>query len=196
MPAVVHLSACTMQSCVVLLSGWAGSGKDAAAAILVEEMGFRRFAFADALKEDVAQISGLPLATFHTAAKDKPLEILCKTYPTAKTPRDILLQHARVQRAHNPDIYSGMVIDEIKASSIKKAVISDWRYHREYAHIYRELYERMPLLTIRIIRPGIIPSPDLTEHDLDNYPFDVEIQNDGALGDLRVKLKAILSDYR
>ena len=181
-----------MQSCVVLLSGWAGSGKDAAAAILVEEMGFRRFAFADALKEDVAQVSGIPLTTFHTAAKDQPLEILCKTYPTAKTPRDLLLQHARVQRAHNPDTYSGMVINEIKASSVKKAVISDWRYRREHAHIYRELYETMPLLTIRITRPGITPSHDSSEHDLDNHPVDHEIINDGTLAELRVKLRSFL----
>ena len=185
-----------MQSCVVLLSGWAGSGKDAAAAILVEEMGFRRFAFADALKEDVANISGLSLTTFHTASKDYPLEILCKTYPTAKTPRDLLLQHARVQRSQNPDIYSGAVVEEIKASSVKKAVISDWRYRREYAHIYRELYERMPLLTIRITRPGISPHSDITEHDLDEHPFDFELMNDGSLGDLRVNLRSILSEYR
>ncbi len=185
-----------MHSCVVLLSGWAGSGKDAAAAIMVEEMGFRRFAFADALKQDVAEKFSIPLNTFHTVAKDQPLEILCKTYPTARTPRDLLLQHARVERENNPDIYSGKVIEEIRASGVQKAVISDWRYCREHAHIYRELYETMPILTVRITRPGIIPTPDLTEHDLDEYPFDVEILNDGVLGDLRVKLKAILSDYR
>jgi hypothetical protein len=31
---------------ILMLSGWAGSGKDAAAALLLEEMGFIRFAFA------------------------------------------------------------------------------------------------------------------------------------------------------
>lgn len=181
-----------MQSCVVLLSGWAGSGKDAAAAIMVEEMGFRRFAFADALKEDVATFSGIPLTTFHTAAKDQPLEVLCKTYPTATTPRDILLQHAYMQRSHNPDIYSGMVLDEIKASSVKKAVISDWRYCSEYAHIYRELYETMPIITVRIMRPCITPSIDPSEHNLDNYLVDHEIINDGTLADLRAKLRMLL----
>jgi hypothetical protein len=181
-----------MQSCVVLLSGWAGSGKDAAAAIMVEEMGFTRFAFADALKEDVATFSGIPLSTFHTAAKDQPLEILCKTYPTAKTPRDLLLQHARIERARDPDTYSGMVINKIKASSVKKAVISDWRYRREHAHIYRELYETMPIITVRITRPGIQPACDPSEHDLNIMPVDVIIVNDGSLVDLRKKLRSII----
>ena len=181
-----------MQSCVVLLSGWAGSGKDAAAAIMVEEMGFHRFAFADALKQDVATFSGLPLATFHTAAKDQPLEILCKTYPTARTPRDILLQCARIERERDPDTYSGKVIEEIRASGVQKAVISDWRYRREHAHIYRELYETMPILTVRITRTGIQPSSDASEHDLNAMTFDIEIMNNGTLVDLRQSLRSLI----
>lgn len=192
MAAVGLRYASTMQSCVVLLSGWAGSGKDAAAAIMVEEMGFRRFAFADALKQDVAEKSGIPLNTFHTAAKDQPLEILCKTYPTARTPRDLLLECARVERERDPDIYSGKVIEEIRASGVQKAVISDWRYRREHAHIYRELYETMPILTVRITRPGIHPRSDPSEHDLSTMTFDIEIINDGTLVDLRHSLRSLL----
>jgi hypothetical protein len=181
-----------MQSCVVLLSGWAGSGKDAAAAIMVEEMGFRRFAFADALKQDVAEKTGIPLTTFHTAAKDQSLEILCKTYPTALTPRDLLLQHAKIKRDLDPDTYSGKVIEEIRTIGVQKAVISDWRYRREHAHIYRELYETMPILTVRITRPGIQPSSDPSEHDLNNMTFDIEIINDGTLVDLRHHLRSLI----
>ncbi len=181
-----------MQSCVVLLSGWAGSGKDAAASIMVEEMGFRRFAFADVLKNDVSTKFGIPLSTFHTAAKDHPLEILCKKYPTARTPRDLLLQYARVERECDPDTYSGKVIEEIRASGVQKAVISDWRYRREHAHIYRELYETMPILTVRITRPGIQPRSDPSEHDLNNITFDIEIINDGTLVDLRHRLRSLI----
>ena len=37
---------------IIMLSGWAGSGKDAAASLLLEEMDCVRFAFADSLKLD------------------------------------------------------------------------------------------------------------------------------------------------
>jgi len=44
---------------IVALSGWKGSGKDTAASILVEKYGFRRIAFADVLKDMVADQYGI-----------------------------------------------------------------------------------------------------------------------------------------
>ena len=35
---------------IIMVSGWAGSGKDAAASILMDELGFQRLAFADISK--------------------------------------------------------------------------------------------------------------------------------------------------
>ena len=58
---------------IILLSGWAGSGKDAAA-LLLEEMNFVRLAFADAIKIEVAAATGIPLDTFHDhRLKDIPI---------------------------------------------------------------------------------------------------------------------------
>ena len=62
-------------SVIIMLSGWAGSGKDAAASILMDELGFQRFAFADPLKHDVARETGISLEHFYSRhLKDSPIE--------------------------------------------------------------------------------------------------------------------------
>jgi hypothetical protein len=101
---------------LLLLSGRAGCGKDAAASLLMEEVGFTRFAFADFLKRDVAAQYGLPLDLFHTAAKDQPLPAF-----KGKTPRTLLLDHARIARSVDLDVYARQGAAAIKAAVVWKA---------------------------------------------------------------------------
>ena len=176
---------------LVMISGWARVGKDAAASLMTDEMGFRRLAFADALKEDVAAATGLPVDIFHLATKDKSLETPCKAYPTAKTPRDLLLQHALAARAKNPDVYAAQVAEKIIDEGLNRIVISDWRYKREYDYLHREFPE-FQILRLRICRRGVSGSPDPSEHDLDGESMDAVIQNNGGISELRDHLKAAL----
>lgn len=174
---------------VLLLSGWAGSGKDAAAALLVEEMGFERLAFADGLKEDVSRLHGIPLHVFHDrVSKDQPIE------GSNKTPRDLLLEHALTIRATDPDAYSRRVATHIlnEPSQGNRYVISDWRYKREYEHLHTILGSAVRLLRARIQRVGITPTGDPSEHDLEGESFDFVVHNDGCISDLRDSLKAIM----
>jgi hypothetical protein len=174
---------------VVLVSGWAGAGKDCAAALLVEECGFQRVAFADALKEDVAKVTGMPLDWFYSAQKDRPLERPCAAYPNAKTPRDILLQHALVRRAADPDVYSKGVAATIMETPGVRFVVSDWRYQREHDVLAAELGEFYHIFRIRIERPGVVQSADPSEHDLDGVAMDYVITNNGTISDLRHAVK-------
>jgi len=177
---------------IVMLSGWAGSGKDAAASILVTHHGFERVAFADALKIDAAQRSGLPLHTFHSAAKDEPLQSPCSAFPSAKTPRDILLQLALQMRATNPDIYADSIICHIVESAKEQQfVVSDWRYRREAQRI-QEMLPTARLLRVRIQR-HLTASSDPSEHDLDNEPMDIIIENNKGLAELAIKLHEVLA---
>jgi len=172
---------------VLLLSGWAGSGKDAAAALLVEEMGFERLAFADGLKEDVSRLHGIPLHIFHDrSAKDRSIE------GSNKTPRDLLLEHALMIRATDPDAYSRRVATQILGGLGERYVISDWRYKREYEHLSTCVGHSVRVLRARILRSGITPTEDPSEHDLKGESFDFVIQNDGCISDLRDALKALL----
>lgn len=172
---------------VLLLSGWAGSGKDAAATLLVEEMGFERLAFADGLKEDVSRLFGIPLHIFHDrCAKDRVLE------GSTKSPRDLLLEHALTIRATDPDAYSRRVATQILSGPGNRFVISDWRYKRECEHLHTILGSNVRVLRCRILRSAITPSSDPSEHDLKGESFDYVIQNDGCISDLRDALKALM----
>ena len=156
---------------IILLSGWARSGKDVVASILVNKFGFRRLAFADALKEEVAAETGLPLTLFHSDQKDTVIPSL------SKTPRQLLLEHALASRERDPDIYSRKVA--AVARSHDKIVISDWRYQREYSFLRSAIPGT--ILCYRVTRKGVIPSLDPSEHDLDTQSMDAHITNDRSL---------------
>jgi hypothetical protein len=179
-----------------MLSGWSGSGKDAAALLLVEEMRFVRLAFADMLKRAVSQESDVPLYYFHDQLlKDAPLP------GTNQTPRDLLLAHAIKARATDPDIYSRILAANIypgnpyTRSGDGRFVISDWRYKREYEFIERELRNVATIMRVRIQRPGVVPSEDHTEHDLDNDTFDIVIDNNDSISHLRDLLRSFVQGF-
>lgn len=170
------------EAVVIMIAGWAGSGKDAAASFFVNDHRFHRFAFADPLKEDVSRRTGIPLAVFHDpTAKDVPIAQL------GKTPRALLIERAAEVRASDPDCYARaigqQILAEIAATGHRRFVISDWRYRRESEHL-RSL-PGLRLLCTRVERPGIQPSMHPSEHDLDDVPVTVAMDNRGSLEDLR-----------
>jgi len=174
---------------ILLFSGWAGSGKDVAAALLTEELQFVREAFADSLKQDAHQATEIPLSYFHSAAKDYLLEPRCLLYPTAVTPRDVLLMHARAKRAVDPDVFTRAVIERIQGEAqLSRYVISDWRYRREL-DLVRAAFPNASVVTVGITRKGVKQQADPSEHDLDRFPFDLQIANDGCISDLRDALR-------
>ena len=180
---------------IILLAGWAGSGKDAVANILVNDHGFQRFAFADPLKEDVSRRTGIPLRVFHDPElKDLPWS----GRRDGKSPRALLIDRAAAVRATDPDCYaraiSEQILTEIAATGQKQFVIADWRYKREYE--YLRSCEGLRLLCVRIERPGVQPSTHPSEHDLDREPMiKTVLANDGSLADLRETVHYFLQIY-
>lgn len=174
---------------VIMISGWAGSGKDAAASILMDELGFQRFAFADPLKHDVARATGLSLEHFYSQhLKDRKIEFDGEMI----TPRALLIEAAADARANNPNIYANMIADSIQRSGSKRVVISDWRYRNEY-EVCKTAFDR--IVRIHIVRPGVVQLAEPSEHDLDGEPMDIEINNGGSLSMLRSTLKDLLRPY-
>lgn len=181
---------------IILLSGWAGSGKDAAAELLVEEMGFERLAFADALKEEVSKAMQIPLSFFRDRIlKDRHLE------SHGASPRELLIRHAAIRKQEDHDIYSRIVAAHIQERSrspsrspSRSIVISDWRYRHEYAFLKETLHDTV-LVRGRITRASITPTDDTPEHDLDEEAMDFMIANDGSISDLRDLLKKEIRKY-
>lgn len=176
---------------IIMLSGWAGSGKDAAASILMDELGFQRFAFADPLKHDVARETGLSLEHFYSRhLKDCKIEFDGEMI----TPRALLIEAAADARANTPTIYANMTADTIQKVGSKRVVISDWRYRNEY-ETFRTFFGTAKIIRIRIVRPGVSHSPEPSEHDLDHESMDIEIMNGGSLSMLRDTLKTLVRPH-
>jgi hypothetical protein len=165
-----------------MLSGWAGSGKDTVADWFVRERGYVRVAFADPLKEDVAAETGIPVGVFHDpVAKSTPIA------GTARTPRDILIDHARRARAVDPDIYARAIVGKIQSEDLERVVVSDWRLLREYKYV-RSMLPIAEVVCVRVSRPGVRVLAEPTEHELDDHSMDIHINNDGDIQSLYVSL--------
>ena len=171
-----------------MLSGWARSGKDAVASLLMDEFDFHRFAFADPLKRDVACFTGLSLEFFQTYLKDIPLSA------GGATPRALLIEHAAEVRSGDPDVYATRIVDDIRSSRQRRIVVSDWRYVNEYA-VIRAAFPEATIVRVRVTRPNIVPGPDSSEHELDNHPMDIYIHNSSTISMLRSTLKDTVRPY-
>ena len=167
---------------ILLLSGYARSGKDSVANLLEEEKGYRRFAFADALKEMVSNHTGIPVSMFHSLQKDSVIP----GPSSSKTYRDLLIEVADQKRAIDPDIFSRFVGAQLVESGSERIVISDWRYKREESFLRSTLDPAVyRIVRGRVHRSTVIPSEKPIEHDLDGEPMDVVIENNGSLASLR-----------
>ena len=164
----------------MLLSGWAGSGKDTVADYLVTNNGFKRIAFGDFLKRDVAKQTGIPLELFYNRETKESL-------------RELLLIHARKARALDKDVYAKQAVTEInELPSNQSVVISDWRYRRELEYLKGALGTDNVIRTVRVERPGLLTSADETEHDLDRFQFDHVLENTATVAVLHSKVARLV----
>ena len=176
----------------IALTGKARSGKDTVARVLVEEYGYRRVAFADALKEMALEIN--PIIACYT--KDGyeivtvPLvdlvefegwELAKDIYPEV---RRFLQQLGSSVRKRNPMFWVGIVEEAIEDAEREgvPVVVTDCRYFNEA----NTLQEHYGFSLIRITRPGV-DSGDTheSETEMDGYEVDYELLNDSDIAALK-----------
>lgn len=176
---------------IIMISGWAGSGKDSAAALLVEEFGFHRYAFADIIKSSCSAQYNIPLEYFHDVSlKDMPLP----EWPDKTTPRDLLIAYGANARVINKDVFVHNTVMAIQNDGHQHVVITDWRFPNEVKYM-KEAYFASPVVTVRIQRPDLTSMDSPSEHQLDDAPTDLTIVNDGSISDLRSKIREAVSPY-
>ena len=173
---------------VVLLSGWSGSGKDAVATYLRDVHGWRHFAFANLLKDMVAETHGLDVTTLHTA------EGKAVMLPSGETVREALIATGKhIRDVKGPQFFAEHVAAAIHASvdasvdsvgtPVANVVVSDWRFMHE-ATVMQRLLPTATVQHVRVQRHGQTCSPvsdtDASEHELDAFPFDVIVENPGT----------------
>jgi hypothetical protein len=203
------------------LSGYARSGKDEAAKVLVEEFGFKRIAFADKLRDFLYALD--PIVTVKKV--DSPInvrqgETIKRLYidedTRATVPLSVevrvrqvidkhgwdgyketeygteirgLLQRLGTEAGRNTlwdSIWIDAALHDLDESG--KYVVTDARFPNE-----ADAVQQRGGQLIRITRRGIGPAnTHPSETSLDDYDFDLRVENDGTLEEFHEKIRKIV----
>jgi hypothetical protein len=160
---------------IILLSGYAGSGKDIVGSLFVER-GYKRYAFADKVKSFTAKRHGFPLEM--TLTQEGKNTIVKSVLGSTATVRDFLIiESARMKRERDDSAYwAAKVSRKISRHNEKFVVITDWRYKVEYEHLVKA-FPTAVIQRLRILRPSVQPMQDASEHELDNAEVDEYVFN-------------------
>jgi hypothetical protein len=169
---------------IIGLSGYARSGKDEVAKILVEDYGYKRVAFADKIRD-------LLLETNPQIKDGFRVESVVQAYgwDQAKVMfpeiRD-LLQRLGVgaRNTFGDEFWIGQAFNSMDKTS--NYVITDVRFENEAM-----MLKLMGGQLWRIKRPGIEPiNGHISERDLDGYQVDKILKNEGTLEELRTLVRS------
>lgn len=189
---------------IIGLSGYARSGKDVAAEILVEEFGFVRVAFADKLREVLYQLNPIVQADFGFEFKSNwkgPAFVMLQEvidtfgwngYKSSPFGTEVrrLLQRLGTE-AGRQTLWDSIWIDAALTGLPEdaKVVVTDCRFANEAEAVQARGGEIW-----RISRDGVGPANShASETGLDSWPFDWHIKNDGTLEEYR---QNIIEQYK
>ena len=166
------------QIVIIGLSGYASAGKDSVAQILVEKFGYKRMAFADAIRDILYTLDPLTNNGLHlrTVVDDYGWDL-------AKQDNEIrrLLQVLGTEVGRNvfgDDVWVDVLISKLEP--MDKVVITDVRFPNEA----RELHNLAGEIW-RVNREGVSAiNEHVSESQMDEYNFDKIIDNNGSLEDL------------
>lgn len=173
---------------IIGLSGYAQSGKDTVAKILVEDYGYSRIAFADIIRTAVYKLN--PLVTYDGMRLAHLVDLegweIAKTLPEVR--RLLQVMGSEVGRDMiDPQIWIELTLHS--ASKTDKIVISDVRFRNEAEEITWRGGEVWRVSRIERDAPINLHR---SETDLDNWHFDQYISNNGTIDDLNEEIKKIL----
>lgn len=168
---------------IIGLTGYAQSGKDTVANILVEKYGFKRLAFADKIRDILYELNPM------IGGEPLQIKIDVEGWDKAKQHSEVrrLLQKMGVAcRNHlSASVWIAPVVRDINPGD--NVVITDVRFRNEAELIYKGLEGSQ---IWRVERPGVGPvNNHVSESEVANFPVDVTIPNHGTLEDLELLLK-------
>ena len=168
---------------IIGLTGYAQSGKDTVANILVDKYGFRRLAFADKIRDILYELNPM------VGGEPLQLKVDVEGWDKAKQHPEVrrLLQKMGVAcRNHlTALVWIGPVIRDINFN--ENVVITDLRFANEVETI-RKSFSGAQIW--RIERPGIGPvNNHISESEVNKFSVDLTLQNDGTLEDLDLLIK-------
>jgi hypothetical protein len=177
---------------IIGLTGYAQSGKDTVANVLVERYGFTRIAFADKIREYLYEIN--PVydyiagdMLFIRAKVDRDGWEEAKKFPYIRR----LLQTSGVaaRKLFGEDFWIKQALKDIEFGG--DYVITDVRFQNE-----ADAIKSMGGQIWRIKRLGVDPvNSHVSETQMDGYPVDQIFINNSTLDDLEALIKVRMSGY-
>jgi hypothetical protein len=184
---------------IIAICGSKRSGKDVLAKYIVATRGFKKLSFAEPLKKAVRELfnfNDIQVGIDEENAVGNEKEIIDERWGIS--PRKALqffgteiMQHTidelipNTNRGFLADILLSRISDAA-SDTCNNYVISDLRFLHEYNKLKSSAKIRS-LIIVKISRPSInIVERDthISEKEYIDIPYDVEIVNDGAIGDL------------
>jgi hypothetical protein len=169
---------------IIGLSGYARSGKDEVAKILVEDYGYKRVAFADKIRELLLETNpqvrdGFRVESVVEAYGWDQAKVM---FPEIRT----LLQRLGVgaRNIFGDEFWISQVFHSMDKTS--EYVITDVRFENEAM-----MLKLMGGQLWRIKRPGVEPvNSHVSESELDGYAVDKILKNEGTLEELRTLVRS------
>lgn len=162
---------------IVLLTGWSQSGKDTLGSRLVAEHEFKRFAFADPVKDAAAALYGFDRRLADTQeGKATPVPPRNWLMPAGRTVREWVIQVGEERKkADGAGIWAEQIAERImSAPSFRgRYVVTDWRFPEELVTLQRVLPRTAEFYPVRLVRPGqrVSPVGSMTEYALSGFPM-------------------------
>lgn len=192
---------------IIAICGKRGHGKSCITKHVTENYIFKSLAFARPLKEAVRAVFGFSDDQLYGEAKEQ-VDPLWEV-----TPRQVLqVVGTNLFRDELPkhipqlsDIWVKACINDILKDKVN-TIIEDCRFPSEL-HALRNLSTAYPDLRInvrvlRVIRPHYVSDPAFANHpsetaldDVEAYPPDVIVRNDGTVQELLAKVDSVLSSW-
>lgn len=182
---------------IIALSGYGGSGKDSVADVLVEEYGFKRYAWADTLRLAAAALN--PIVAVAPDGEifryNDVIELVGYNEAKFMFPEvRVLLQRLGTEVGRNligDNVWVDATIARIEreCSLSDNIVITDTRFPNEAEAVTGSFTSGY---VVRVNRPGVGPAGDHpSETSLDDYDFDYTIENIGTLSDLAAAVSSL-----
>jgi hypothetical protein len=172
---------------IIGLSGYAQSGKDTVARILVENYGFSRIAFADIIRVACYRLN--PIVTYDGMRLSHLVDLegweIAKTLPEVR--RLLQVMGSEVGR----DLIDPQIWIELTLGNSKKTdniVISDVRFKNEAEEIK---WRQGQVWRITRIEKDAPINAHRSESDMDSWNFDQYIGNNGTIDELHEEINKI-----